>query len=58
MPEKKGVDTEDAQIQEAIRLSLTDTQLAMEEDGITDAERAQIEEMILLSLESSMMLDD
>jgi hypothetical protein len=58
MPEKKGVDTEDAQIQEAIRLSLTDTQFAMEEDGITDAERAQIEDMILLSLESSMMLED
>jgi hypothetical protein len=50
----EGVDAEDDQIQEAIRLSLlneTDTQEAMEEDDMTDAEKAQIEEVIRLSLE-------
>jgi hypothetical protein len=57
----KGMETEDAQIQEAIRLSLlnkTGTPWAMEEDDMTDAERAQIEEAILLSLGNNMVLDD
>ena len=47
---EEGVGAEDAQIQEAIRLSLLN-ETDMEVDGMTDAERAQIEEVIRLSLE-------